>query len=160
VSRCYLDTNFLYSHLRSPRTEAEAQVVAGWRTRVLAEVTVDGGVISALVLDELAYRLVLAWLREDGERDPLAKFRADSGGVMRAMRARLARIWQSLDSLSLELQPTDKAVVEQAKSLMADPCLGPRDAFHGAHALVADCRAIASADPAFDELAGITRISP
>jgi predicted nucleic acid-binding protein len=186
VSRCYLDTNFLYAHLRSPPTEAEAQVadahstseqappaavprttgssvtdsVASWRTRVLAEVTIDGGVIGALVFDELAYRLTLAWLRDDGERDPLARFRADTGVVMRAMRARLAQIWQSLDSLSLELQPTDNAVVEQAKSLMADPCLAPRDAFHGAHALLAGCEAIASADPAFDELVGIRRISP
>jgi hypothetical protein len=40
---------------------------------VLAELTVDGGVISALVLDELAYgRLTLAWLRDEGEQDPLS----------------------------------------------------------------------------------------
>jgi predicted nucleic acid-binding protein len=62
--------------------------------------------------------------------------------------------------LALELQPTDHTVLEHAKSLMADPGLSPRDAFHGAHALVAGCGAIASADPAFDEVVGIRRISP
>ena len=102
---------------------------------MLNEVDDGGGVISALVLDELAYRLVLAWLRDDGDRDPLSTYRADAGAAMRSARRRLTATWRALDSLSLELQTTEHAVVQRAKSLMAQPGLSPRDAFHAAHAL-------------------------
>jgi predicted nucleic acid-binding protein len=159
LSRCYLDTNFLYVHLTSERSEAR-RLLDDWRGRVLAQVTTDGGVISALVHDELAYRLILAWLREDGVNDPLSAYRADAQTVMRAVRHRLTATWRTVDSLSLELQLTDGAVVEQARSLMAEPGLGPRDAFHAAHALVAGCDVIASTDAAFDDVAGLRRLAP
>lgn len=159
MSRCYLDTNFLYVHLRSKRSEASPDL-DDWRERVLAQVTVDGGVISALVFDELAYRLILAWLRDDGVEDPLSKYRADAQAVMGAVRSRLTSTWRAVDSLSLELQTTDHAVVERARSLMARPGLGPRDSFHAAHALVGGCDAIASTDAAFDHVAGLHRLAP
>lgn len=159
MSRCYLDTNFLYVHLRSGRSEAP-QPFEDWRDRVLAQVTVDGGVISALVHDELAYRLILAWLRDDGVGDPLSAYRADARAAMRAVRRRLTATWRALDSLSLEMMPTDNVVVERARSLMAHPGLAPRDSFHAAHALVADCDLIASTDTAFDDVPGLRRLAP
>jgi predicted nucleic acid-binding protein len=159
LSRCYLDTNFLYVHLRSKRSET-SPTLDDWRERVLAEVTVDGGVISALVFDELAYRLILAWLRDDGIGDPLSRYREDAHAVMGAVRRRLTNTWRAVDSLSLELQLTDGAVVEQARSLMARPGLGPRDSFHAAHALVGGCEAIASTDEAFDQVTGLRRLAP
>ena len=159
MSRCYLDANFLYTHLRAARAAAPRQV-EDWRNRVLAELTVEGATISALVLDELAYRLILAWLRDDGDKDPLSTYRADPRAAMRAVRRRLTSTWRSIESLPLELQPTDNAVVERAKSLMARPGLAPRDAFHAAHALAAGCSVIASADAAFDEVPGLRRLAP
>jgi predicted nucleic acid-binding protein len=159
LSRCYLDTNFLYVHLRSP-SEHSASVVQDWRERVLSEIERETGVISALVLDELAYRLILAWLRDDGESDPLSAYRAAPQAAMKAVRVRLARVWRSVDSLPLELQVTDLEVVERAKALMARQSLGPRDAFHAAHALVAGCRLIASADTGFDRVRGLRRLGP
>ncbi|HEV3319995.1 MAG TPA: type II toxin-antitoxin system VapC family toxin [Solirubrobacteraceae bacterium] len=159
MSRCYLDTNFLYVHLRSERSEAP-QPLEDWRSRVLAQVAVDGGVISALVFDELAYRLILAWLRDDGVEDPLSKYRADAQAVMGTVRRRLTGTWRAVDSLSLELQLTDRAVVERARSLMMQPGLGPRDSFHAAHALVGGCEAIASTDAAFDHVSGLRRLAP
>jgi predicted nucleic acid-binding protein len=159
LSRCYLDTNFLYVHLRSAGSDAP-QPLEDWRSRVLTQVTVDGGVISALVHDELAYRLILAWLRDDGVADPLTAYRADAQTVMRAVRRRLTAIWRAVDSLSLELQLTDSAVIERARSLMARPGLGPRDSFHAAHALVAGCSVIASTDRAFDAVPGLRRLAP
>jgi predicted nucleic acid-binding protein len=157
LTRCYLDTNFLYVHLRSP---LGAAAIEDWRDRVLSTLTVDGGVISALVLDELAYRLVLAWLRDDGDRDPLSTYRADARAVMRDVGPRLTATWQALDVLSLELQTTDHAVVARAKTLMVRPGLAPRDAFHAAHALEAGCRVIASSDPAFGEVPGLRLLAP
>jgi predicted nucleic acid-binding protein len=159
LSRCYLDTNFLYVHLRS-KVNAAPAAVEDWRHAVLAQVATDGGVISALVLDELAYRLILAWLREDGVADPLSEYRAQPQKTMRAVRQRLATTWQAVDTLTLELYPTDLAVVRRAQALMARPGLGPRDAFHAAHALAAGCRSIASTDPAFQRVPGLRCVAP
>jgi predicted nucleic acid-binding protein len=159
LSRCYLDTNFLYAHLRSKRSTAPPPI-EDWRSAVLKRVVADGGVISALVLDELAYRLILAWLREDGVEDPLTRYRADAQTAMRATRRRLTTAWRAVDSLALELHPTDHVVVERAKLLMARPGLGPRDAFHAAHALASGCDTIASTDSAFDPVRGLRRLAP
>ena len=158
MSRCYLDTNFLYAHLRSRRGGSLGPVET-WRAQVLGEMD-DGGVISGLVLDELAYRLVLAWLRDDGDSDPLSSYRAEPHSAMRAARRRLTAAWRAVDSLALELQPTEQAVVEGAKSLMAQPGLAPRDAFHAAHALKAGCNLIASSDAGFDQVPGLRRLAP
>jgi predicted nucleic acid-binding protein len=159
LSRCYLDTNFIYAHLRSKRGDSLG-AVATWRATVIDEIGRDTGVIGPLVLDELAYRLVLAWLRDDGGRDPLSTYRADPRSVMHAARRRLAATWRAVDSLSLELQPTEHAVVAGAKSLMAQPGLAPRDAFHAAHALEAGCTLIASSDECFDLVSGLRRLGP
>ncbi len=159
MSRCYLDTNFLYAHLRSKPASAPDPIEA-WRGSVLAEVSSDGGVISALVLDELAYRLILAWLRDDGVEDPLSRYRAEPQATMHAVARRLTATWRTVESLSLELYRTDHAVVAQAQALMARPGLSPRDAFHAAHALAATCSLIASADIAFDRVRGLTRLAP
>jgi predicted nucleic acid-binding protein len=159
LSRCYLDTNFLYAHLRSKRGGTPGPVET-WRARVLSELAAGSGVISGLVLDELAYRLILAWLRDDGDSDPLSTYRADTGPAMKAVRRRLTAAWRAVDSLSLELQPTEHAVVERAKSLMAQPGLAPRDAFHAAHALEAGCGLIASSDADFDRVPGLRLLAP
>jgi predicted nucleic acid-binding protein len=79
---------------------------------------------------------------------------------MRSMRHRLAGAWSSLDLLGLELEPTDMATVDQAKALMAQPGLAPRDAFHAAHLLKAGCSVMVSSDGAFDRLKGVRQIGP
>jgi predicted nucleic acid-binding protein len=127
---------------------------------VLSEVNDGGAIISGLVLNELAYRLVLAWLRDDGDSDPLSTYRSDARKAMQASRRRLTAAWHAVDSLSLELQPTGHAVVEGAKSLVAQPGLPPRDAFHAAHALKAGCDLIASSDASFDQVPGLRRVAP
>jgi predicted nucleic acid-binding protein len=76
------------------------------------------------------------------------------------MRSRLTSTWRAIDSLSLELQPTEHAVVDRAKSLMSRPGLAPRDAFHAAHALEAGCDFIASSDTGFDQVSGLQRVAP
>ena len=159
MSRCYLDTNFLYAHLRS-KPAAAADPIEIWRRSVLAEVASDGGVISALVLDELAYRLILAWLRDDGVADPLSRYRAEPQGTMLMVGDRLSATWRAVESLLLELCPTDHAVVGRAQVLMANPGLSPRDAFHAAHALAAGCTLIASTDPVFTQVPGLRCVAP
>jgi predicted nucleic acid-binding protein len=159
MARCYIDTNFLYVHLRE--TEAGADpAVAAWRDRVEREIGDDVGVISGLVLDELTHRLILAWLREDGETDPLTTFRRSTMAVMTRMRSRLARLWKAIDALDLEFAVTDRGVTHRAMELMSDPGLPPRDAFHAAHALDCGCQVIVSSDAGYDLLAEPTRLGP
>lgn len=159
VTRCYVDTNFVYAHLRDPGGSSGSSV-RNWRERVLEEMAEDSGVISAPVIDEVAYRLVLAWLADDGVRDPLSTYRRQPAHTMRAVRSRLEDLWSSIDSLELELEPTSLSTVDRAKMLMGRPGMAPRDAFHAAHAISAGCEAIASADAAFDELSELRRIGP
>lgn len=159
MSRCYLDTNFLYAHLRAKRGATLGPVEA-WRTRALSEMRDGGGVISGLVFDELAYRLVLAWLRDDGDDDPLSTYRAEPRKAMQASRRRLAATWRAVDVLPLELQSTDHGVIDAAKSLMSHPGLSPRDAFHAAHAIEAGCELIVSSDSGFDEISALRRLGP
>ena len=159
MSRCYLDTNFLYAHLRAKRGATLGPVEA-WRARALGEMQDGGGVVSGLVFDELAYRLVLAWLRDDGDDDPVSTYRAEPRKAMRGSRRRLAATWRAVDALPLELQPTDRGVIDAAKSLMSQPGLSPRDAFHAAHAIEVGCKLIVSSDSGFDEISALRRLGP
>jgi predicted nucleic acid-binding protein len=117
-------------------------------------------VISALVIDELLYRMILAWLGDDGDSDPLSTYRRDRALVTGTMRPRLTRVWKALDRLNLELAVTDRPVVDRARQLLVRPGLAPRDAFHAAHALEAGCDIIASTDADFDRVEGLRRLAP
>jgi len=154
-----MDTSFLYAHLRQPARRSDPRIGA-WRDRVVKELGTDKAVISALVEDELAYRSILAWLRDSGDSDPLSTYRRAPAKVTRSLRRRLTRLWTAVDKLRLELAPTDQPVVERARRLMAEPGLGPRDAFHAAHALESGCDVIASTDLDFDRVRRLTRLSP
>lgn len=159
MSRCYVDTNFIYAHLRATPGSEPAALLA-WREKVLANVNAGGGVIGPLVLDELAYRLILAWLRDDGDADPLSTYRSDPRAVMHRARRRLSRVWRVVDDLALELHPTDRDVVGRARELMIKPGLPPRDSFHAAHALAAGCDVIASADRGLQNVPGLRLLHP
>ena len=159
VSRLYLDTNFLYGHLRQPTRGADPRFAA-WRGRVILEAADDAPVISALVIDELAYQSILGWLHDTGDRDPLGTYRRSTTEVMRGLRARLRRLWKALDQLAVEIIGTDTAVIDRAQRFMAEPGLGPRDAFHAAHALEAGCEWIVSSDPDFDAVTQLNRLGP
>jgi predicted nucleic acid-binding protein len=159
VSRGYLDANYLYVLLRQPRDQPDPRVT-DWGRRVISELEGDRAVISALVIDELVYRLLLAWLGDDGQRDALSVYRNNPGEITRSMSVRLERVWTALDTLGLELAITDQQVVDRARDLLVNPGLAPRDAFHAAHALEARCQILVSSDSAFDRVEGLVRLGP
>jgi predicted nucleic acid-binding protein len=159
VTRCYLDTNFLYAYSRQVGGQPD-QRVEEWRQRVDQALGDDPGVISGLVYDELVYRSILAWLRDAGDRDPLTTYRESTVAVMQRMRSRLRRLWDAVDSMGFDYAVTDRTVTRQAVDLMSDPGLAPRDAFHAAHALDSGCSLIVSSDPDYDRLSMIHRLAP
>jgi predicted nucleic acid-binding protein len=159
VTRCYIDTNFLFAYSRRASTNPDPRL-DDWRRLVDAELGDDPGVISGLVLDELAYRAVLGWLRDAGDVSPLSTFRKSAPVVMRRMRGRLRRLWKAIDELDFEIAVTDRSVTRSAIELMSDPGLSPRDAFHAAHAIDSGCRVIVSSDPDYDRLGAVRRVGP
>ncbi len=159
MTRCYIDTNFLFAYSRRAAKDPDPRL-EGWRQLVDHELGSDPGVISGLVLDELAYRAVLTWLRDAGDTDPMSTFRKSAPAVMRRMRGRLRRLWKAIDEMDFEIAVTDRSVTRRAMGLMADPALSPRDAFHAAHALDSGCPVIVSSDPDYDRLTEVRRVGP
>ncbi len=159
MTRCYIDTNFLFAYSRRAAKDPDPRL-EDWRQLVDHELGSDPGVISGLVLDELAYRAVLTWLRDAGDTDPMSTFRKSAPAVMRRMRGRLRRLWKAIDEMDFEIAVTDRSVTRRAMGLMADPALSPRDAFHAAHALDSGCPVIVSSDPDYDRLTEVRRVGP
>ena len=159
MSRVYLDTNYLFGLLRPGDPAANPSYVA-WRERVEAEIGVDPALASDLVVDELAYRLVLSWLSDSGDADPLTTYRRSTASVMKRMRSRLVALWKALDGLDLDWAPSQPSSQHLAQSLMSDPGLAPRDAFHAAYAIDGGCKWIVSSDAVFDRLRRLDRLGP
>jgi predicted nucleic acid-binding protein len=159
VSRVYLDANFLFGLVRQ-RDGHGSTGFSAWRERVQAAAAEDPPAVSGLVIDEVTYRLVLSWLRDAGDAEPLTTYRREGRAVMRRMRQPLGWLWKALDRLDADVVPTDRSVVQLAQGLMSDPGLAPRDAFHAAHAIGGRCRWLVSSDPAFDLQDRVERLGP
>ncbi len=159
MSRVYLDTNFLFGLVRQDERASDPTFTA-WRERVEAETGSDPPVVSALVVDELAYRLVLAWLHDSGDKNPLTTFRQSPATVMKRMRSRLAKLWKALDDIGLDIAASDLSSIRNAQSLMGNPGLTPRDAFHAAYAIDSRCAWIVSSDREFDRVHRLSRLGP
>ena len=159
MARCYIDTSFLYVHLRESEAGANPAVTA-WRDSVALELGDDTGVVSGLVLEEVAHHMILAWLRDDGDGDAVSTFRRSTSAVLGRMHSRLGRLWTAIDTLGFEFAITDRGVTQWAMELMSDPGLAPRGAFHAAHALDCGCQVIVSSDPGYDRLSELRRLGP
>lgn len=161
MTRAYLDTNFLFGLFRQWESRAGVDPeFATWRGRVASEMDGNRPVISALVIDELTYRLVLAWMTDAGIKDPLSAYRADTARTMRRLRSRLRSLWRSIAELEPELAPSEEEDVVLAQNLMVNPGLAPRDAFHAAYAIRGRCKWIVSSDAAFDGVDRVQRLGP
>lgn len=159
MTRVYLDTNYLFGLMRQGGPAVDPEYGA-WRERVEAEIADDPALASDLVVDELTYRLVLAWLRDSGDRDPLTTYRNSTAVVMKRMRSRLVALWKALDDLDLDWASSQPSSQHVAQSLMSNPGLSPRDAFHAAYAIDGECKWIVSSDAAFDHVSRLGRLGP
>lgn len=159
MTRVYLDTNYLFGLLRAHEAAGDEEFRA-WRRRVEQEIGEDPALVTDLVVDELAYRLVLAWLRDADDAAPLTTYRRSTSAVLRKLRPKLSVLWKALDSLDLDWATGGPASRHIAQTLMDDPGLSPRDAFHAAYAIDSQCARIVSSDAAFDRVHRVSRLGP
>lgn len=160
MTRAYLDTNYLFGLFRQSEDAVQGKEFAAWRGRVESEIGDDSVYVSDLVVNELAYRLVLAWLRDAGDARPLETFRKSTAAALRRVRPKLSALWNGLDGLDLDLVAGRASSLHIAQSLMGDPGLSPRDAFHAAYAIDSGCSCIVSSDSDFDRIHRLRRLGP
>jgi predicted nucleic acid-binding protein len=152
----YVDTNVFYLALRPPVDAALAAWVRGHLDRF--ESGDDAAVTSPLVLDELAYRLLLALVRDAGDPDPLTALRKRTEAVLAEHAARVATLVETVARLpGLTVVGTDRRTAEAALVQMRRHRLLPRGAHHVAIASIEGCDAILSTDPDFARAAATMR---
>jgi predicted nucleic acid-binding protein len=142
----YLDTMLPYALLRGVEPAAKA----------LFERIEQGALTaytSALTFDELAYRLLLALIRDHYGGAPLDLLRADEVRLIAefapAVAAQLQRLRGFPHLTVVDVMPADLEVMEQA---MVDYAIRPRDALHYAAMQRVGCLDLASHDAHFDRI--------
>ncbi|MFZ1755992.1 MAG: type II toxin-antitoxin system VapC family toxin [Caldilineaceae bacterium] len=150
-SQIYLDTNTFYLLLRAVTPQAN---------ELFGEIEQGGlyAYTSALTFDELAYRLLLALIRDVYGRSPLDRLRQNKSEMVAAFSSKV-------DDLLAEMigYPHLTIVSVDAKDILAMRQnikhfrLMPRDALHLAAMQKVGCFHLISQDSDFDHIPGITR---
>jgi predicted nucleic acid-binding protein len=113
---------------------------------------------SVLTFDELAYRLLLARIKDTESGAPLDRLREEEKRLLSVHMPIIANYLDQLRAypnlLVLDAMVDDLAVMNRA---MVSNHLRPRDALHYAAMQRAECTDLASNDPHFDTLPGINR---
>ena len=147
----YLDTMLPYALLRSIDPNVKQffeQIKAG---KWIAYTAV-------LTFDELAYRLLLALIKDRYGSSPLDLLRADEAKYLAEFAPQivteLERLRQLPNFVVLDVLTSDLTIIGEA---MVQFHLRPRDALHYAAMLRVGCLEIASNDPHFDRIPTIKR---
>ena len=147
----YLDTMLPYALVRGVEPEAKA-----FFNRI--EQGNLSAYTSALTFDELAYRRVLALIRDPYNGSPLDLLRAEEVRLMSefapTVTAHLRRLRHFPNLTLIDVIPGDLEVMEQA---MVDYAIRPRDALHYAAMQRSGCFDLASHDAHFDRIPHIRR---
>ena len=145
----FVDTNVLYLILRPPpegelRAWLQAQIARFCEpaTRII---------VSPLILDELAYRLLLASVADEGGARPLEILRADKVAVLERHGARIAQLLRDkvVALPGLTVAPVTEHELDRALDYLVTYRLLPRDALHLAVAEAKRCDLLLSTDPDF-----------
>jgi len=152
----FVDANIFHMYLRGPRRIRD--VCTAFLERIeRGEVE---GYTSTLVLDELAYKLMLKRIEELYRRNPLE--------VLRVKREIIAEVTPYVEEginivlgiEGLQILSVELLHLEIFTECMKNYSLLPRDALHVAVMTSVNCRNIASADEDFDAVPSIVRWSP
>lgn len=154
--KIFIDTNIFHLYLRGP------ELVKNLCTQFLERVEKGEliGYTSTLVLDELAYKLMLRRIEDIYRRNPL--------NILKERREVIAEvssyIEEGLDIVmgieNLQILRVEKSHLEELVEYMRKYLLMPRDSLHLAVMTSINCTDIASADRDFDNIPFITRWSP
>jgi len=147
----YLDTNSIYLLLRAITPEI-ADLFRG----------IEGGQIGAytsvLTFDELAYRLLLALIRDTYGASPLDRLRQNQRQMINefslSVDSLLKRVLEYRNLTVVDLGPADLIAMRRNVQQYA---LLPRDALHLAAMQKANCFHLVSQDNDFDHIPAITR---
>lgn len=147
----YLDTMIPYALLRG--LDPAAQTLF---TRIQAGEIV--AYTSALTFDELAYRLLLALIRDHYGSSPLDRLRTDEANMIAQFYPHVAPHLTQLQNFpNLTVLEVTTSDVEVMNNLILQYHLKPRDALHVAAMRKINCVDLISHDAGFDRIPGLQR---
>lgn len=149
----YLDTMIPYALLRA--TDAGAQAL--FRRIELGELT---AYTSTLTFDELAYRLVLALIRDNFPGSPLDRLRQDEATILSRFAPQVSRELRGLAALpNLHLVAVMSDDIDRMTEAMEKYHLRPRDGLHLAAMERVGCFNLISHDAHFDVVPHVRRFT-
>lgn len=152
----FLDANVFHLYLRGPKG------IRDKCTRILERIERGEvkGYTSALVLDELAYKLLLRRIEETHRRNPLEVIEKTPSAIGESSNY----VGEGLDIVlgikGLEVLAVERHHAEEFVAYMKKYSLLSRDALHLSSMMAIGCKDIASTDEDFDSVPGIIRWSP
>lgn len=152
-SRLYVDTMIFYDHLR-----ATEPATIGFFERIK-----QGDLwafTSVLTFDELAYRVLLAQIRDKYAGSPLDHLRNNEAKLIAEFYPSISPVlqrWHTFPNLVI-VDVTASDILEMHRNILGYQ-LRPRDALHLATMRRAGCIQIVSHDSGFDEVPEINRFS-
>jgi predicted nucleic acid-binding protein len=152
----YLDTMMFYIFLRA---EPEARPAIGAFFERIEKGTITA-YTSVLTFDELAYRLILALIKDKYGGSPLNRLRNEERAMLIEFVPVIVPKLQLLKAFPhLHLVGVGPADLDAMLTNMLDYSLRPRDALHLAAMRWANCANLASNDQHFDAIPDITRFA-
>jgi predicted nucleic acid-binding protein len=148
----YLDTMIPYALLRNIETDA---VKSLFRRLQLGDFQ---AFTSVLTFDELAYRLLLAAIRDNHPGNPFDNLRQHEAKLIATYSPRIVEEIQRLQTFpNLMLLDVTASDITQMNQLMQQQHLRPRDALHLAAMHKCNCFSLVSQDADFDHVPYLQR---
>jgi len=147
----YLDTMIFYAFLRGS-DEGARKLFKSIEAGELQAYT------SALTFDELAYRLLLALIRDKYRKSPLDRLRSDRKGMISEFYETVKSQLTDMQNLPhLTISDVTSAEIDAMHQNCSEHSLLPRDAIHLATMQKYGCSALVSLDSDFDRVSDIQR---
>ena len=152
----FIDANIFHLYLRGPKKIQE--ICTNFLEKIeRKEIT---GYTSPLVLDELAYKLLLKKIEEKFQENPINILRKNPKVISNFSNYVELGLDTILGIENLKIIDISKEHVENMVDYMKKYLLLPRDALHLSVMLAINCKNIASTDDDFDRAPMITRWTP
>jgi predicted nucleic acid-binding protein len=150
----YLDTMIPYALLRNIDANSVKSLFSRLQTGELEAFT------SVLTFDELAYRLLLAAIRDNHSGNPLDHLRQNEASLIATYSPQIAAEIQRLQTFPhLTLLDVTSSDITQMHQLMQKYHLRPRDALHLAAMHKCNCFNLVSLDADFDHVPYLQRFT-